>query len=80
MYHPPQYHIYIYLFIYILLDSQLVEQPAGTGILLDDEEHVAYIHGYGTLQLGLEGYVARHCLPVAVEGEAYELTLGIHYG
>ena len=41
-----------------LLDSELVEQPTGTSVLLDYEEHVAYIDTDCALQLWLEGDIA----------------------
>ena len=63
-----------------LNDVQLVDYVAAAGILVDDEQHVAYVDGDAALQLRLEGYVSRHGLPVAVEGEAYEAAAAVQYG
>ena len=37
------------------------------------------LYGDGALEFWLEGHIARHSLPVAVEGQANELSLVIHY-
>ena len=47
-----------------LNDVQLVDYVAAARILVDDEQHVAYVDGDAALQLRLEGYVTRHGLPV----------------
>ena len=62
-----------------LNDVQFVDYVAAAGELVDDEEHVAYVYGDAALQLRLEGYVARHRLPVAVEGEAYEAAVAVEH-
>ena len=56
----------------------LFQQVAGTAELVDDKEDVAHIDVDAALQLGVEHDVAAQGLPVAVEGQADELTIGIH--
>ena len=61
-----------------LLNCKLINKPFCVAVLLDDEQYIADIHRDGALKLWLEGYIARHCLPVTIEGQAYKLTLSIH--
>ena len=63
-----------------LFDHQLVEQPSCTRELVDDEQHVADIDRYRTLQIGLESHIARHGFPVAVESQPEQCTPSIHHG
>mgnify|MGYP006390704323 CR=1 FL=1 len=63
-----------------LLDGEFVNKPLCACVLLDNEEDITDIHSDGALKLRLEGYIARHRLPVAVEGKTDKLTLRVHNG
>ena len=52
----------------LLHNPYLLHQILRIRHLVDDEEQVAHVHADGTLDLVLEGNVAAHSLPVAVEG------------
>ncbi len=57
-----------------------IHPVTGTGELVAGPEHVADVHADGALQFGLEGDVAAHGLPVAVEGDADELSVAVDLG
>ena len=47
--------------------------------LVDDEEHIADIDTDAALQVAVEGDVARHSIPVAVEGKAEQFSLAVEH-
>jgi hypothetical protein len=72
-------HIHLHLFGFALYQGHLVHQVAGTGELVDGPQHVTDVHADGALQLGLEGDVAAHGLPVAIEGDADEFAVAVDH-
>ena len=77
---PPEGRLLRLSFQFTLLNPHLVNQILRTKVFVDNQQHVADIDSDALLQLGLEGDVATHCLPVAVEGEADEFAAGVHNG
>ena len=61
-------------------DVEFVDEVGGTGVLVDDEQHVADVNVDGALQFGFEVDVAAHGFPVAVKGQTDEFALTIHDG
>jgi predicted MPP superfamily phosphohydrolase len=61
----------------VVLHIQFLNQPGALPPLLDQEQHIAYIHRYATLQFRLEGYIPAHRLPIAVEGQADQTAITI---
>ena len=53
---------------------------ARSGVLIDNEEHVAYVDRNSALKLRFIRNIARHGLPVAIEGDANELPFCIDQG
>ena len=62
------------------LEAQLADEAVGLAPAVDEVEHEAYVHADAALQVGVEGDVARHGLPVAVEGQSDELALAVEHG
>ena len=53
---------------------------ACSGVLVDNEKYVAYVYRNSALKLRFIRNIARHGLPVAVEGDANELPFCIDQG
>ncbi len=64
----------------LFYDGHFVDEVAGAGVLVDDEEYVADVHVDAFLQFGFKGDVAAHGFPVAVEGETDELAFAVDDG
>ena len=62
------------------LQPKLLYQIAGMPPAVDDKEHETDIHTYTALQGRVEADVARHGIPVAVKGQADELTAPVEHG
>ena len=60
--------------------KQFLNQIAGFSPFVDDEEDEADIDTDATLQVLVEGYVARHGLPVAVEGQPEQFAAPVEHG
>ena len=63
----------------LLHNRDFIHQVLGVGHLVDDEQQVAHVHADGALHLVLEGDVAAHGLPVAVEGQTDEVAVGVNH-
>ena len=72
---PWRHHIMTPLLHYL----KLFHQVLGIGHLVDDEQQVAHVHADGALHFVLEGDVAAHGLPVAVEGQTNEVAVGVDH-
>ena len=58
-------------------NRHFVDKVLGTGIFVDNEEHVAGVETDATLQVLLEVDVARHCLAIAVECKTDKFAITI---
>ena len=59
---------------------EFLDKVLGLTPLVYHKKYKADIDTYATLQRAVETDIARHRLPVAIEGQAYQLALAIEHG
>ena len=60
-----------------LFNSHFLEQAVGVSPFVHEVDHVAHVYADAAGELRVEPDVARERIPVAVEGETYELSLAV---
>ena len=60
-----------------LFNSHFLEQAVGVSPFVHEVDHVAHVYADAAGELRVEPDVARERIPVAVEGETYELALAV---